>query len=192
MDRRRDNNFAIFKADSPIVYKQILLPDEIELLNTYFMNQLNDNNNNKSGGIATGRRLHVDVCLKSLFVDICERLSIVLRDYFPDLQIDPNGRFYNHQYGGVKPHKDGCHDGKSNYTLLLYITEGFDDGRLSIKMKRTDDEIQQSEQDKFHKVFTFNQRKGYGVIFKKDLLHWANDNYVGDKNFLLIHLYSAF
>jgi hypothetical protein len=124
---------------------------------------------------------------------------IVLRDYFPDLEINSNARFYSHKYGKVRPHKDGNHDNICNYTLLLYLNDDFKDGKLSIKMKRRLEEI---DDEKKHKVFTLKPIKGYGVIFNKDcftrsafradLLHWAEEIWEGNKDFLLIHLFSKF
>ena len=117
---------------------------------------------------------------------------MVLSDYFPDLRLDPNARFYSHQFGSVKPHKDGNHDGLCNYTLLIYLSDEFEGGKLSIKMKRSMEEMREAEPDKKHKVFTFNPMMGYGVVFSKDLLHWADELFEGEKNILLIHLYSKF
>jgi hypothetical protein len=69
------------------------------------------------------------------------------------------------------------------------LTDDFDDGKLSIKMKRTEEELQGS--DKLHKVFTIMPIVGYGVIFNKDLLHWASEVYTGSKNICIIHLYAS-
>ncbi len=98
----------------------------------------------------------------------------------------------SHVHGNTRPHKDGNHDGVSNYTILLYLTDDFDDGKLSIKLKRSDAERLADEPHKYHKVFTIIPKKGYGVIFNKRLTHWANDIYEGHKNFIIIHVYSSF
>jgi len=74
----------------------------------------------------------------------------------------------------------------------LYLTENFNDGKLSIKMKRTEDEKLEEEPDKHHKVFTFIPLIGCGVVFDKSLLHYAGEIIEGHKNFLLIHLASEF
>jgi hypothetical protein len=120
------------------------------------------------------------------------RLYIVLRDYLPDAVISSDARFYNHQYGSVKPHTDGNRDGISCYTLLLYLQDKFEGGRLSIKMERSEKEQLISEPDKKHKVFIIEPKIGYGIIFKKNLIHWADEVVEGNKNFLLIHIYSIF
>lgn len=180
-----------------IIYKQILLEDEVLELNTYLM----DRTHKQISNLATGSRLYCDINLNSH--TITDRLFIVLRDYFPDMKLDKNARFYNHQYGAIKPHYDVNHDGVSTHTLLIYLTDDFEGGRLIIKTKRPDEErliiktkhpdeerLLSSQPNHYHKVFTITPKIGYGVIFKKNNLHWADDC-IGDKNFLLIHMYSS-
>jgi hypothetical protein len=87
-------------------------------------------------------------------------------------------------------HKYKSHDGLCNYTLIIYLTDDFDDGALSIKMKRTKEELKIDPNMK-HKVFTIKPIVGYGVIFNKELLHWASEVYMGSKNICIIHLYSS-
>ena len=169
-------DLGIFYSDSnQIIYKQIFNVSEASELNEKYLKS-----NLWSDGakvIATGIRPFFDVNLEEEDI-ISERLQVVLRDYFPDLLLDRYARFYNHQLGEVKPHKDKCHDGVSNYTILIYLTDDFDDGKLHIKNKKT--------------KYVINPKKGHGIIFNKDLLHWAGPVYEGTKNFLLIHAKSAF
>ena len=169
-----------------VIYKQILLEDEVLELNTYLMDRTH---NQQISTLATGSRLYCDIDLDSHI--ITDRLFIVLRDYFPDMKLDKNAKFYNHQYGAIKPHYDVNHDGVSTHTLLIYLTDDFEGGRLIIKTKRSDDErLLSSQPNHYHKVFTITPKIGYGVIFKKNHLHWADDC-IGNKNFLLIHMYSS-
>lgn len=178
-----------FLGGDNLFYKQILSKEEATEFNNLFINMALQSNHNSN--IVTGSRFYLDFNLKSQpeFVD---RLFIVLKDYFSDLIIDPNARFYSHQIGGIKPHTDSNHDNICNYTMLLYLTDDFDDGKLSIKTKRSEAEKLLEEPDKHHRVFTFTPKQGYAVIFSKSLLHWANNVYEGQKNFLLIHLNSNF
>ena len=183
-----DQQYGVFHLEKKqLLYKQILTHDEIDKLNDECLNSVSCSN---SGGLATGCRMYSDVDLRAEYRDICDRLFVVLRDYFPDLQISPHARFYSHKYGAIKPHVDQNHDNKSNYTLLLYLTDDFDDGKLSIKTKRSNEEIEKSFPDKFHKVFVIKPICGYAIIFNKELLHWASEIYTGEKNFLLVHFYS--
>lgn len=180
---------AVFRKHDQIIYKRILSSDEANTYNEKFINMTNSKNGNSN--IVTGARYHVDFDLR-LQIELAQRLTVVLKDYFCNLEIDPNARFYSHQIGGIKPHTDGNHDNVCKYTLLLYLTDNFDDGRLSIKTKRTEEEKLIEQPDKHHNVFTFTPKQGYGIIFDKSLLHWAAEVYEGNKNFLLIHLNSNF
>lgn len=190
-----DNVYAIFKSEEQIIYKQILNIDEAEIFNNYLVEMINNDLADKNIGtsLVNGVRMFVEINLKlENYNYLCDRLVIVLKDYFPDLRIDHHARLYSQSYGSIKPHTDKNHDGVSNYTMLIYLTDDFDDGKLSIKTKRTHDEISEYENNKFHKVFTIKPMIGYGIIFNKNLLHWASDVYQGNKNFLLIHFHSDF
>lgn len=178
-----------FLSEEKLFYKQILSIEEATDFNNLFVNLALQQNHNSN--IVTGMRYHIDFNLKSQ-PEFVERLVTVLKDYFADLEIDPNARFYSHQLGGVKPHTDSNHDNICNYTMLLYLTDTFDDGKLSVKTKRSEAERLLEEPNKYHKVFSFTPKQGYAVIFNKSLLHWANEIYEGQKNFLLIHLNSNF
>ena len=193
-----DSIHGVFKKeDKQVIYKQIISDIEADELNNILLKL--DNNIWLDGAmhISTGSRPYLELDLFSSHENLKEiynRLPIILRDYFPDLQVNNDSRFYNHQYGSTKPHKDGMggRDGISNYTLLLYLTDNFNDGKLSIKLRRSIEEENEDQPDKHHKVFTIIPKKGYGVIFHKELLHWASEIVEGEKNFLLIHLFSNF
>ncbi len=142
-----------------------------------------------TGSLITGKRTYCDINLSDEpFAFLFERLRVVLNDYSIE-KIDRHAKFYCHSFGGVKPHIDSNHDNVSNYTLLLYLNDDFEGGELLIKTNRSEEERILSEPDKHHKIFKIRPMRGYGVIFDKSLLHWAEETYK-DKNFLLIHLYS--
>jgi hypothetical protein len=171
-----------------IIYKQIFGVDEAEELNNYFVGLLrNEPSLFQSDELASGERFLYNIDLsEERFQFITDRLFLVLENYFHPLQMDRYGRFYSHRFGSVRPHTDRNHDNKSNYTILIYLTDMFE-GKLSVKMQRSVEERKLYEPDKKHKVFTFTPLRGYAVIFHKDLLHWAQETY-SDKNFLLLHL----
>ena len=191
-----DNVFGVFRSDNAkIVYKQILNIDEVISLNDCLTQNINNNLTitNRGTSLVPGIRKHIDIDLKtSNHKYLCDRLNVVLSDYFPDITIDPNVRLYNQPYGSVKPHIDKSHDSKSNYAMLIYLTDNFNDGKLSIKIKRTPDEMVQYKNNEHDKIFTFRPMRGYGIIFDKNLLHYASEVYDNNKNFLLIHFYSCF
>lgn len=187
-----DQTNSVFKKEEKqILYKQILPNHECDEINAY----LENNNLHKTHigtSLVTGNRVYIDINLKELpYTFICDRLVATLSNYC-NLEIDPNARLYSQIYGGIKPHTDKNRDGVSTHTLLIYLTDNFDDGKLSIKMKRSNEEKLECENDKHHKVFTFTPKKGYGILFDKDLLHWASEVYTGNKNFLLVSLYCQF
>src|SRR3972149_6160493 len=131
---------AIFNREpDQLFYKQLLDSNEASELNSQLL-QTETVWKNGAVIIANGHRPYIDVNLDEDLVEIKQRLYIVLRDYFPDMIVSPDARFYNHQYGGVKPHTDGNRDGISCYTLLLYLRDDFEGGRLSIKAKRSEEE----------------------------------------------------
>jgi hypothetical protein len=186
-----DEQCGVFEAqarENTIVYKQFFSPDELEdLLDLISSVEASSN----TSTLATGLRSHVDLDLRQ-YDWICARLQTVLaHDYFPDLCIDPHARLYAQSLGGVREHRDVCHDGHSNHTLLIYLSDDFSDGRLSIKRPRSAEE-RHTEPEKSQLVFTPSPITGYGVVFHKSLLHRAAEVYEGTKKFLLVHFFSAF
>lgn len=174
-----------------IIYKKLFEAEEADELNNYFTELLQNEPvlfQSTGSNLASGDRLSCDIDLsEKRFQFIAERLFRVLDNYFLGLQVDRCGRFYSHRFGSVRPHTDNNHDNKSNYTVLIYLTDTFE-GKLSVKMQRSVEEREVYEPGKKHKVFTFTPFRGYAVIFRKDLLHWADETY-HDKNFLLLHLF---
>jgi hypothetical protein len=136
-----NNIYGIFRSEAKqVVYKQLLNIDDVKNLNDHLIKMIDSDlvSTNIGTSLVSGKRVHIDVDLKSQYYkDLCINLKVTLRNYFPDLRLDPNARLYSQSYGSIKPHIDKNHDGMSNYTLLLYLTDDFDDGKLSIKMKRT-------------------------------------------------------
>lgn len=189
MEDQLNNVFK--KEEKQILYKQILPDTECDEINSYL--ECNDLYKTHIGtSLVTGHRVFIDINLKELpYAFISDRLLATLSNYC-DLEIDPNARLYSHVYGGIKPHTDKSRDGFSTHTLLIYLTDNFDDGKLSIKTKRSVEEKLEYENNKHHKVFTFVPKKGYGILFDKNLLHWASEVYTGSKNFLLISLNCRF
>jgi hypothetical protein len=186
-------NGVFYKEPNQVIYKQLLTMEETDDLNSLLTNRAANLSQDGALHLCTGFRKFIDIDLNDSSMSfITDRLRTTLFDYFSDLEICKDARFYSHEFGRTKPHKDGNHDGVSNYTLLLYLTDEFDDGKLSIKMKRSDEEKRLVDSNMHHKVFKIIPRKGYGVIFDKNLMHWADEVYEGCKNFLLIHLYSCF
>jgi hypothetical protein len=183
------DNCVFIKRDQQIFYKQIL--------NTYILNELkkelhSEQNNfkNNDTNLATRKKL-IDNCINSNILDeIKETIQTVLKNYFQKLEIN-DIRFYKQTYGETKKHIDKSLDGKSNYTLLVYLSDDFEGGELILKCKRTDEEMEASEKDKKHLQFTIKPKQGYGIIFDKNIPHWSPEVY-GCKELMLVDLYAVF
>ena len=106
-------------------------------------------------------------------------------------------RFYESEFGGIKPHLDinsssDCAQKPHAYTLLIYLTDEFEGGELFVKCKRTEHDAEpQRDPEKLHRVYTFEPRVGYGILFSKSYLHWANVGF-GCKRILVTDVASDF
>lgn len=91
-----DNKHAIFHTEpEQLFYKSILTSEEAFEINKTLMR--------REGGwkdvamvIANGIRPYQEVNLDKDIPEVKERLVVVLRDYFPDVVISDDARFYNH------------------------------------------------------------------------------------------------
>ena len=131
-----DENHGIFKKEkNQVIYKQILSDDDIEQLLKKVKSRYIEDNSLQT--IVTGHRQHVELDLSKELRFIVDKLEVVLFDYFSDIEFYRYARYYVQLYGGIKSHKDRNRDGFSNYTLLIYLTDDFYDGKLSIKTERS-------------------------------------------------------
>jgi hypothetical protein len=85
-----------------------------------------------------------------------------------------NIRIYHSNYGTVKPHRDVPTNPKFTYTCLIYLTDDFYGGRLT---------VQQKEEDEYA---AFEPIVGYGVVFSKDRVHFTDEQLGGDKMIMII------
>jgi len=159
------DNCVFAKSAQQIFYKKVLdtytlhdLQEELGSNNVNFKN--NDTN------LATRKRLQSNVVNEEIIDEVKERIQTVLRDYFHMVEI-MDIKFYRQVLGETKKHIDKSLDGKSNYTLLVYLSDDFDGGELILKCKRTDEEMEELEKDKKHIQFTIKPKEGYGIIFDK-------------------------
>lgn len=183
-----DQQNAVFHSEG-LFYKQLLPIDIAENLENKF-NQIEQGWQDGAKGIARGLRRFLDLSLDD-FPEMKKLISIALKDYFPDLELSNWIRYYQHKCGDVKPHTDGSKD-SAQYTLLLYLNDDFEGGQLNIKIPRSENEINTDQPQMKHKRFVFIPRIGFGVIFSKSMLHWAEEVIDGNKNFLLLEIRSKF
>lgn len=182
-----DQSNSIFvKRDQQVFYKQVLdqytLDDLIKELDSL---QFTPNHTN----LAKRYRLEEDQISLELLKNIKRNIKITLSNYFNDFEIGYI-RFYRQEFGETKKHVDVSNDGKSNYTLLIYLSDDFEGGGLELKCKRTQEEIDNCPdyKDKRHIKFSITPKTGYGLIFDKNILHWASEVY-GCKKSMLVDLY---
>ena len=91
---------------------------------------------------------------------------------------DNNMRIYYSDFGEVKPHKDVTIRDNYNHTLLIYLSDNFDGGKITVKVP--------IEEIKKHYYVTPEPRKCYGIIFPKDCIHYTDELYTGGKYILLL------
>ena len=176
-----------YYQNNEVFYKQILNVDEIDDIEKQFEDGINTVNEFSS--LATGIRNRYEINTPDF---IKERLSTVLFDYLGKITISPFMKLYKQQCGGIKPHRDKSLYGDYKYTCLIYISDDFGGGKLSLKVARPTEELQEVDPQLKHKVYKITPKKEYGIIFNKSILHYADDVVDGSKNILLIDINSEF
>lgn len=150
------------------------------------------------GGLASGRQ-RTEGCFLSegLQEEIAKQISTSIAPYFGGEVSIGDLRLYQQNFGAIKPHYDAtqhlaCMGLPHSYSLLVYLSDGFEGGELCVKCPRTAlDPEPALEPTKRHRVYTFEPRVGHGILFSKRYLHWANEVY-GCKIILLTDLASTF
>lgn len=174
-------NAVFTKRDQQILYKQILDNNLLkDLKNCINSKKFKDNTTRLSS-----RYIMNDDMDNDILNELKKTIKIVLSNYFI---FDIGGiRIYKQEFGEIKPHIDVSSDGKSTYTLLIYMTDNFEGGELHLKCKRTDEEKGSEEPEKHHYLYTIKPKAGYGIVFNKNILHWSPEIY-GTKEIILIDL----
>lgn len=158
-----------------VFYKQIINPDEIpEILDCF--HHLEEQINHLARGIRYKGEQETPQWIE-------QRLNAVLTDYLGAIKISPYIRLYRHICGDVKPHRDQSLYNHSNYTCLIYLSDDFEGGKLSLK-------IPQDEKETHYDILTITPRRGYGVVFHKSLIHYADEVTSGSKDIMIVDLSS--
>jgi len=120
--------------------------------------------------------------------ELCKQLLITMQQYFIDFKPNKNNiRLYLSNYGVVAPHKDKPVYPGDTHTLLIYITDDFDGGILSVKLPRSNLHLEEyGDKEKKYIVITPEPRINYGVLFPKNIIHYTNELINGNKLILLI------
>ena len=92
------------------------------------------------------------------------------------IEVKNNFRLYESEYGIVKPHRDLPMCGDDTHTCLIYLTDSFVGGNLTVE----------DEQDL--NPITYVPKIGYCIIYPKHTLHYTDEQYDGHKIILLSDL----
>lgn len=160
-----DCHLAVFDSTA-LLYKQCLPTDliaDLLTLSSLFQPQSS----------RLGSRYRLDVTDLALTSDIEATLTTCLSSYYVNPRFH-GMRMYYQPEGDIKPHVDVPADGVSTHTLLIYLDDAFEGGQLSVKVPRTEKQRARVEPDKAHHIFTCRPQTGYGILFEKRYLHWAD------------------
>ena len=98
-----------------------------------------------------------------------------------------NIRIFQSNYGITQPHCDFPTYASDTHTCLIYLTDDFSGGVLSVKLPRKDTHIREFGSPELHHLnITPEPRAMYGIIFPKNTIHYTNELLEGDKIILLI------
>jgi hypothetical protein len=153
--------------------------------------------NRIDGGLAPFR-LRTEECVfePGTSAELRAQIETGLSPYLGEMVLG-DFRVYVQEFGGIRPHLDTvqsevCASYPNRFTLLIYLTDDFEGGRLRVKCPRGEaDPEPEKEPQKRHRVLSPEPRRGYGVLFSKDYPHWADDVF-GAKVILLTDVGSQF
>jgi hypothetical protein len=119
---------------------------------------------------------------------LIKELFISINGYFTKFIPNSNNiRIYQSNYGVVLPHKDIPTYQHDTHTCLIYLTDNFTGGVLSVKLPRSLEHIEEyGENDKKHLNITPEPRINYGIIFPKETIHYTDELLEGNKLILLV------
>ena len=92
------------------------------------------------------------------------------------IEVKNNFRLYESEYGIVKPHRDLPMCGDDTHTCLIYLTDSFMGGNLTVEDEHDLNPI------------TYVPKIGYCIIYPKHIIHYTDEQYDGNKIILLSDL----
>jgi hypothetical protein len=173
---------VVFEAECHIIYKALLPQDLLLSVRSRLDTGLcMEPTGTSAASIAQGLRYQ-----RCLQLDDLPELEPVLRaalgGYFPDIKFADEVRLYRQICGGIRQHRD-LQRASATYTLLIYLSDDFDGGELYLKRPRSEGG---------HWEFKVTPRAGWGIVFPKSTLHWADAVLGNAKDLLLLDLESQF
>lgn len=158
-----------------MLYKSVLSADLVEDLIVFYKEQQTVSVRASGETGVFPDRKKIDDIPEHLSERIFRECLVTLSPYFLELSVS-TPRIYGQSYGITRPHRDASLDGQSNYTLLVYLTDQFQGGVLSVKEPRTPGHIDtHGEPSKRHLCYTLEPRTGYGVLFEKSNIHYTDE-----------------
>lgn len=125
-----------------------------------------------------------DLFTKRLNKELVVTMSQYYTTFIPDIN---NIRVYHSNYGIVKPHIDIPTNSKNTHTCIIYLTDDFYGGNLSVKIPRTQEHFELFNQlDKKNLTITIEPCNQYGIIFPKNKIHFTDELLGGDKIILIV------
>lgn len=179
--------FEQINVDDRVLYKQMISDDLRNDILNYFQS--------KESGLIPVKgsrefplRKQIREIPKELASELVKELSTTLSQYY--IKFNPNInniRLYLSNFGIVEPHRDIAVYPQDTHTCLIYITDDFEGGVLTVKLPRTLEHINCfGETEKKHIAITPEPRVNYGVIFPKNIIHYTDMLTSGNKLILLI------
>jgi len=120
--------------------------------------------------------------------ELSRQLKITMSNYYTLFKPNAkNIRIYQSNYGIIKSHRDIPSYPGDTHTCLIYLTDEFVGGVLSVKLPREDEHIQEYGSPELrHLNITPEPRAMYGILFPKHTIHYTDELLEGDKIILLI------
>lgn len=119
--------------------------------------------------------------------EVIRQVQVCLSGYYADIKLRDNARIYGSDYGVVRPHRDVPIYSSDNCTILIYLTDDFNGGALTVKTPRSAEHIAQHGQpEKGHIYTSVEPRICYGVVFMKDNIHYTDELLGSNKVILLL------
>ena len=148
---------------------------------------IESNLNGVSGSSIFPLRKQVRELPQEISNELIKQLITTMSQYYVVFTPNQNNiRIYFSNYGIVKPHVDKPVYPDDTHTCLIYITDDFNGGNLTIKLPTTNI-IKKTDniKGKFLNI-TCEPRICYGVIFPKNTIHFTDELLSGNKLILLI------
>lgn len=160
-------------VESHIIYKS-MISDELRKDILDYYDRKKNNLEFVKGSHKFPLRRQIRELPDELTTQLTNQLNTTMSQYYTYFNTNSNNvRIYESNYGIILPHKDIPSYANDTHTCLIYLTDNFNGGVLSIKQPRSEEHIDKyGESDKKHITVTPEPRICYGVIFPKNNIHY--------------------